>query len=72
MDDSLEHIIWEHNVTTNINGTTYTATHSKYDAIYGSHAIAVIQVSNPILDASKGRNDVLAPIKALSDVLWLQ
>lgn len=72
MDDSLEHIIWEHNVTKIINGTTYTATHSKYDAIYGNHAIAVLNVSSPISEVSKGGNDVLPPVKALSDVLWLQ
>jgi hypothetical protein len=71
-DETPEHTVWEHARSSDISGKTHPATHAKYDALYSKHAIAVLGVSSPASTLQKDEKELLPPLKALSDVLWLQ
>lgn len=71
-DETPEHTVWEHIKATDTNGTTHPVTHAKYDALYSKHAIVILGSSSPASESSKGGKELLPPLKALSDVLWLQ
>ena len=71
-DEAPDHIVWEHDKAANINGTAYPATHAKYDALYSKHAIVLLKSFSPDLESQNGEKALLPPLKALSDILWLQ
>lgn len=71
-DESTEHTIWEHVRATEHNGTTYPATHARYDALYSRHALFLLDASSPASTLSSGGKALLPPLKSLSDILWLQ
>jgi hypothetical protein len=71
-DEAPEHTVWEHDKAKHINGTTYPATHAKYEALYSKHRIVLLEASSPISESKNDGKVLLPPLKALSDVLWLQ
>lgn len=70
-DENTEHTVWRHDTATQFNGTTYPATHASYDALYSRHAIFLLGASSPA-SSSSGTQVLMPPLKASSDVLWLQ
>jgi hypothetical protein len=71
-DEAPEHTVWEHDKAKTINGTAYPATHATYEALYSKHAIVLLEASSPISESQDDGKALLPPLKALSDVLWLQ
>jgi hypothetical protein len=71
-DEAPEHIIWEHDKARTLNGTAYPATHARYEALYSKHAMVLLEASSPILESQNDGKALLPPLKAISDVLWLQ
>jgi hypothetical protein len=71
-DEAPEHTVWEHDKAKTINGIAYPATHARYEALYSKHALVLLEASSPISETQTDRKALLPPLKALSDVLWLQ
>lgn len=71
-DETPEYTVLEHDKAKTVNGTAYPATHARYNALYSKHAIVLLEVSSPISESQDQKKALLPPLKALSDVLWLQ
>lgn len=69
-DEAPEHAVWEHSAAGSVNGTAYPATHAKNDALFSKHAIVLLGAFSPV--SQNDGKGLLPPLKALSDVLWLQ
>ena len=71
-DEAPEHTVWEHDKAKTVNGTAYSATNARYEALYSKHSIVLLEASSPISESQNEKKALLPPLKSLSDVLWLQ
>lgn len=71
-DENTERTVWKHDTAAQFNGTTYPATHASYDALYSRHAIFLLEAHSPASSLSSDGKALMPPLKAPSDVLWLQ